>query len=414
MIGALSIVSCPLSVVGRSSAFNLRRTTDRGQQTSSRRGFTLIELLIVMFIITILASLILGVAALAAQTAKENGTRHTVERLHTLLTEYYGTFKTRRIQLRDDNNPTNGQKGILSQINAQFSNPNDASKRGQATAEARMYALRETMLLDMPDRWSDVLLNDIGPTGSGGAPSSVVQQPFYLQARTELSNVYLRRYLALVGKTNTVTRQANTADNIRQNQGAECLYMIVTLACGDGEARAQFGEHIIGDTDGDGAPEFLDGWGHPIDFIRWAPGFESQIEMNVSDLPSLSSGSLTPADKTKIAKDHDPFDIFRMDPVAYRLVPLIVSGGRDESEGLFTAPTAVVWSGLSSTSQTIVFNSGSNPPFIGKPALSPYVTRTDTATSTTNYLGTSLHVVDSTNNDETSTDNVHNHLLGQR
>ena len=60
-----------------------------------------------MFIITILASLILGVAALAAQTAKENGTRHTVERLHTLLTEFYGTFKTRRVKVKSDHYGSN-------------------------------------------------------------------------------------------------------------------------------------------------------------------------------------------------------------------------------------------------------------------------------------------------------------------
>src|SRR4051812_2893623 len=162
-----------------------------------------------MFIITILASLILGVAALAPQTAKENGTRHTVERLHTLLTEFYGTFKTRRIQLRPDNNPVAGQKGILTQIQNQFSNP---SQRGQATAEARMYALREMMLLEMPDRWSDVLLNDIG---SSGTPLNTALPPFYLQARTELSNLYLRRYLALIGRTNTITNQPNTVDDVR-------------------------------------------------------------------------------------------------------------------------------------------------------------------------------------------------------
>jgi prepilin-type N-terminal cleavage/methylation domain-containing protein len=383
--------------------FPFRTRASRLAARSSHSGFTLIELLVVMFIITILASLILGVAALAAQTARENSSRHTVERLHTLLTEFYGTFKTRRIQLRDDNTPTSGQQGILTQLKNEFSNP---SQRGQATAEARLYALREMMLLDMPDRWSDVLLNDIG----SGSPSSVASSPFYLQARTELSNVYLRRYLGLVGRTNTITGQPNTADDIRQNQGAECLYMIITLACGEGEARAQFGEHSIGDTDGDGAPEFLDGWGHPIDFLRWAPGFDSQIEMNSNDLAALNASDV----KTKIAKDHDPFDIFRADPNGYRLVPLIFSGGRDESEGLFTAPNAIPWQGFNNVaSQTMNFNGTS--PLIKSPVLSPYRKTTDTAISSTAfYLGTSLHIIDSTKYDETSTDNVHNHLLGQR
>ncbi len=60
--------------------------------------------------------------------------------------------------------------------------------------------------------------------------------------------------------------------------------MIVTLACGDGEAKTLFKESEIGDTDGDGAPEFLDGWKHPISFLRWAPGFDSQIQLNLNTL----------------------------------------------------------------------------------------------------------------------------------
>ena len=38
-----------------------------------------------------------------------------------------------------------------------------------------------------------------------------------------------------------------------ENQGAECLYMVIMMATGEGEARALFGESSIGDTDGDGA-----------------------------------------------------------------------------------------------------------------------------------------------------------------
>ncbi len=60
--------------------------------------------------------------------------------------------------------------------------------------------------------------------------------------------------------------------------------MVITLATADGEARTLFGENSIGDTDGDGAPEFVDGWGHPINFLRWAPGFESQIQLDANQL----------------------------------------------------------------------------------------------------------------------------------
>jgi type II secretory pathway pseudopilin PulG len=53
---------------------------------------TLVELLITIMIITILAGLVLGVAAVAGETARQAQSRHIVERLHTLLTDYYDTY----------------------------------------------------------------------------------------------------------------------------------------------------------------------------------------------------------------------------------------------------------------------------------------------------------------------------------
>ena len=53
------------------------------------------------------------------------------------------------------------------------------------------------------------------------------------------------------------------------NEAAECLYMIVMLSTPD--ARSQFSDSEIGDTDNNGFPEFLDGWGNPIFFLRWSP-----------------------------------------------------------------------------------------------------------------------------------------------
>ena len=53
------------------------------------------------------------------------------------------------------------------------------------------------------------------------------------------------------------------------NQGAECLFMIITLGFTDELGGGNlFNEGSIGDTDGDGLPEFLDAWGMPIGFLR--------------------------------------------------------------------------------------------------------------------------------------------------
>ncbi|MEX2310527.1 MAG: prepilin-type N-terminal cleavage/methylation domain-containing protein [Pirellulales bacterium] len=355
----------------------------------SRRGLTLIELLITILIISILAGLILGVAAVAGETAREAQTRHVVARLHNLLMEHYDSYKTRRVRLRPQ---------ILTGINNDGS-LNTAAKKGQARAFARLYALRELILMEVPDRWSDILLTDV-PSSPGTATPRF---PFYQDVvgmsatgRTSLANVYLRRYFGIANRTNTITGNANTVEEITDNQGAECLYMIITLATGDGEARSLFGESTIGDTDGDGAPEFLDGWDRPINFLRWAPGFDSQIQLNANlFLPLPVSDEW----KAAAAKDHDSFDMFRVDPPAFRLVPLIYSAGRDETFGIRLVKPHVVLRGLSEAELSNV------PPPDNWRIILPWAQVDDSPSKV--FLGTA-------ETDGTATDNVHNHLLGQR
>jgi prepilin-type N-terminal cleavage/methylation domain-containing protein len=384
-----------------------------------RRGFTLIELLIVIMIISILATLVLGVAAVAMETARQSKSRHMVTRLHTLVTEFYDTFKTRRVKLRES-----GIDGIETQVKAQFptvppspTNVANAAKQGNALAEARLYAMREMMLMEVPDRWSDVILTDVGLDNDTAlpTPASSAKAPFYLNGRTALANAYLRRYASLAVRTNSISGKPNTASDMKRNQGAECLYMVVTMACGDGEARSLFAESSIGDVDGDGAPEFLDGWGHPINFLRWAPGFDSQIELNANNLSTNSADASLPTFwATAAAKDHDPFDMYRRDPFAFRLVPLIYSPGRDEDSGLFAIPNVVTW--RVSTVQTITFNPGNTSPFIASPVLNPYVQTTDPGPPIeTGYMGSKLNLVNPANHPgDAATDDVHNHLLGLR
>jgi prepilin-type N-terminal cleavage/methylation domain-containing protein len=352
---------------------------------SPRRGLTLVELLITITIIAVLASMILGVASVAGETAREAHTRHMITRLHTLLMQHLDTYKTRRVKL----NP-------LIELSIQNdSSLNTVAKKGQARAAARLNALREMMLMEIPDRWSDIALAESEAVGRSGTPS--ILYPIYVDpsgttnGRTELGSAYLRRYLK-------ASRTAPDVATLRENQGAECLYLIITIACGDGEARTLFHESDIGDTDGDGAPEFLDGWGHPINFIRWAPGFDSEIQLNANTLgpgpPTTYNNATTWVNAAN--GDHDPYDLFRSDPAAFRLLPLIYSGGRDETFGLWVATGAVTWMGRGSLATLPT----------GVPVPAPYAMVTDPDTNNTNYLGTAV--------DGTATDNINNHLLGKR
>jgi prepilin-type N-terminal cleavage/methylation domain-containing protein len=350
-------------------------------ESRSQSGFTLVELLVTLSIIGILATAMLGVASVAGDTAREAKTRHTISRLHTLLMEQVDSYKTRRVPL---------QKVIRDQIGVQVASQN----RGKALANARLFALRELMLMELPDRWSDILLANVG---------SPPNAPMYLDDRPGLAKVYLRRFQNIYGANNKLTGNTNTREDIVLHQGAECLYLVITLATGDGEARSLFGESSIGDVDGDGAPEFLDGWGHPISFLRWAPGVESDAQMNANALGNPNNDAW----KVAAAGDHDPFDMYRRESTAFRTMPLIFSGGPDEVYGIYTSDGAHD-SEILTTASPLVWHNNSpgvienSDPFIG-PILSPFQPTGNVPVSSP-YLGTTI-------NSGQTADNIHNHLI---
>jgi hypothetical protein len=273
-------------------------------------------------------------------------------------------------------------------------------------ADLRLLALREMMKLEMPDRWSDVDMTQY----SGNTR-------FFLQIIPSIAQTYNRNLLKALSATDQVT--------LERNGSAECLYLIVMLHTGDGEARTLFSRQDIGDTDGDGALEFLDGWGNPIRWVRWPAGFISRSDLmhRDPDNPMTGDGDT----------DHDPFDPFnrnsrtvtlntsmfpsQMQPyiahlrgaassssppsnadptrdfqVGYRLVPLVFSSGPDGIGDVSTRVGNVMTSGNSiyldpcawdSTNEAYEFGSfGDNP--------------------------------EMPDGDDNSIDNIHNHLLDNR
>ncbi|MCH2184027.1 MAG: prepilin-type N-terminal cleavage/methylation domain-containing protein [Mariniblastus sp.] len=354
----------------------------RSLERRSQSGFTLVELLVTLSIIGILATAMLGVAAVAGDTAREAKTRHTISRLHTLLMEQVDSYKTRRVRLKPE---------IRNSIN----NPNlvASQNRGRALANARLFALRELMLMELPDRWSDVVLSEVNDTLLNAIRSRNSEYPYdpiYLTDRSGLSAVYWRRFEHIARANNKLTGNPNTQAEIRRHQGAECLYLVITLATADGEARSLFGESSIGDVDGDGAPEFLDGWGHPISFLRWAPGVASDAQLNANALGNRTDESW----KVAAAGDHDPFDMYRRESTAFRTMPLIFSGGPDEIFGIYTGGGAHD-SEISTTASPLVWHNNSpgiienSAPFI-RPILSPFQPTGNVSVSSP-YLGTTIN-----------------------
>ena len=329
-------------------------------------AMTLVELLVAMAIISILAALLVGVAATAGATAREARTKSLVARLHTLLADRYDSYRARRVELNTRDVNGNGQPDWLDRVSVDRSPSDGASDLTgipltgldprQAVAVGRLVGIRELMKLEMPDRWADVALWPAVPTGALPAVSitQLRGRLRVLESPPPLHYAYLRKY-------NEMAAAGVTVEDALENQSAECLYLVIVNATADGEARGLFKEADVGDTDGDGALEFLDGWGQPIRFLRWAPGFDSDAQPSVASLrrvyedASGAAGAKRSAVQQRLGADHDPFDLFRVDqanlaaynptepanragPRGWRLAPLVISAGQDETLGYDSHP----------------------------------------------------------------------------
>ncbi len=310
MIG-LRVTSRESRVTSRDAAHRrstVRLLVTRNSRRATAHGVTLVELLVTITIISILSGLFLGTSRLAMESSRESRTKTLVSKINGLLMEKWNEYATRRV----DVHPAL-IRAVRDKLDLVYneSTPETRRYRGLALADMRLLATRELMKLEMPDRWSDVMIADI----TGTNVNSIT--PGYqsvLSSVPAITNVYRRRFQSF-------QQQGLSSEVVLQNQGAECLYMIIMNATADGEARSLFSEQNIGDTDGDGAFEFLDGWGRPIDFIRWPAGFYERSDLMLG--PTLSNMATGPMANL----DHDPTDMFRRDVASMQIPPLPVYPG---------------------------------------------------------------------------------------
>lgn len=222
-----------------------------------RRGFTLTELLVSVSIILLLAGLISSAVSAARASAKVSATRATIEKLNQIIAQHYSTYASRAVA-------------------------------GGTTSALRASGIRRTISAELPDSWDDVQRVASGTVpvvplvpAAGSFPNSSVQRAYASlwnslpSAQTDISDP------AYVGK---------------QFGDAECLFMIVMrggiadcLDCG-GLRTSE-----VGDTDGDGMPEFLDAWGNPIRYVLWPAGLQLPASGGVNffstDIPFLAAPS---------------------------------------------------------------------------------------------------------------------------
>jgi prepilin-type N-terminal cleavage/methylation domain-containing protein len=272
---------------------------------NSRRGFTLVELLVVITLILMMAALAMGITNKARQMAREAKTRSTIAKLDAIIMARYESYMTRRVPV-DLSTNTSG-----------------TTLSPSAIAKDRLYAIRDLMRMEMPERQYDVFTYDSGTNASITTTTTPITLP------NSGKTVPIPAITQLI-RTRLASAVGVTGNGKAEDVSAELLYMIVSI--GSPEAMAQFDQSEIGDYDGNGLQEFLDGWGRPIAFLRWAPGFSSSpdgVTWTTSNV--LSASGIQIANPTT---NHDPFDTRKTDAKAYQLFPLIYSAGPDHKLGI--------------------------------------------------------------------------------
>ncbi len=257
-----------------------------GPSPALPRGLTLVELMVTITIIAILATLFLGALVNAQNDAKAMKTKSMIVKLNNLIMPRYELYRTRRVPMQI--------QGTVSGTGASL-----------LVAQDRLNALHDIMRMEMPDRWTDVLDGPI--TFTWYNPTSGTTSGAYIP-RPALNQAYLNAYFAVVNNPanphaiNPATASAPYwptdpafASTLTNYEGAECLYMMVSLGFVDElGGRDLFNESSIGDVDQDGFPEFLDAWGTPIRFLRWAPGFTDSELQGAGGIQILPNGGGSP------------------------------------------------------------------------------------------------------------------------
>ena len=234
---------------------------------AAHHGFTLVELLVTITIIAILASIGMAGLAVTRQSSRVSKTKATIAKLNNIIMTKWESYRTRRVPLSD---------GDIHTIAVNYyGHPTAQPVPPPMSALIKLRALRDIMRMEMPERWTDITNSSTILKVPGTPPTSM--------QRTSLSQAYYARCYS--GTTFLPTPPTSTDDHY---ESAKCLYLVVTMAGGE-DARRQIHESEIAEDPTDHFRYFVDGWGHAIRFLRWAPGFNDS-DVQASNIPNPPPG----------------------------------------------------------------------------------------------------------------------------
>ena len=270
-----------------------------------RSGFTLVELMTVIAIIGLLSAFSVTIVRSSIESAKETQTRTTIAKIDNVLTTAYEKYQYRRVDL------TNYYR--------KYSTNRTLAEK----TEYRIGKLRDKLRCDFPCTPEELGLSSV-ENGSG----SLKYTPIQAAIASAVSTATVDGTLSSL--TYEEESPAGTVE-YRFIANAELLYLVIMNA--EPEARSLFSEREVADVDGNGLKEFVDGWGKPICWMRWAPSLPRSDRQPSIDSIRSQVGTNGVPDRY----DADPFDPLGLGyggEVGWFLVPYVFSAGSDGLYGL--------------------------------------------------------------------------------
>ena len=268
--------------------------------SARRQAFTLVELLVVCAIILVLAMLTLAAVNMVAHSTKVTKTRATILKLDTAMQQIFETYEHKFARIKG-------------RVQDQFPDENEEYQQ-KLTA----HFIRDLMRMEMPQSWAEVR----GPINIEGVEHF---------GQTPLWEYYRQEYENARSQGGVPTRSA-LFFLIIQNLNPEALEAFHSS------------EVVRNDT---GMLEFIDAWGNPIQFLRWAPALtDSDLQQNVVRLVGYmpvdratnrtwwrsENQDLLDA-KSTATNNHPDLTDEREDTIGWFLYPLIYSVGPDGDIG---------------------------------------------------------------------------------
>lgn len=253
-----------------------------------KRAFTLVEVLVVVLIISILVGISATMLTSARETARVTRTKSLIATIEEIIATRMESYQSRPFAIV----PPSAGVPAATTGNVRFRlAPREA-------ARVRLLMLRDTMRMELPDRYSDIIADNTISVAAGAfqnalpiqasyqvlsgvaavPTSATVNAPvsWWTASGTPNQNIpsLLMNYRSRIPLNTTPGPDFGKVLWTPEFASAECLYLILsTTFIGGTSATEMLPRGQVGDVDDDGMPEVLDSWGTPIGFIRWPVGY---------------------------------------------------------------------------------------------------------------------------------------------